>query len=172
MAPGAIRRAGMFLAASCLAVASSSTEQVRGYIYDAKGAGDNRALVIDILTRNVEIQDKRDAHLDAPLGDLGGGFDDCSNEKFYCVTGLLEIVVPKAMPMKRWQYHGLSCESTAESKSDAFLITCRSRKYRGTPTFTYSLSRGVISIDSSPIGGAQGRFELRGQLGLMSPGSD
>lgn len=167
-----ICKTNLFFLFACLASAAYGAEPGKAYIYDAKEPGDNRALVVDIVTRNVEIQDQRSADMNASIGDLGGGFDDCGNEAFFCLTGLLEIIIPKSMPMKQWQYHGLSCQSTARPGSDTFRITCRSPRYRGSPSFTYSLSRGVLSIDSSPAGGARGGFELRGQLGLFSPGNN
>ncbi|BDU21004.1 hypothetical protein [Dyella sp. GSA-30] len=164
--------AAMVLLAAHLLPVAYGSEPAKGYIYDAADAGDNRALVIDVVTRNVEIQSKAKAHIDAPLGDLGGGYDDCGNEKFFCLTGLLEIVIPKAMPMKQWGYHGLFCKGVAQPRGDIYRIACRSSKYRGHPTYTYSRSRGVLSIDSSPIGGARGGFQLRGEYGLFSPGSN
>jgi len=154
-----------------LAFAAHSAEPGKVYVYDAKDADDNRALVIDVATRNVEVQDKRSAHMATPAGDLGGGYDDCSNAAFHCLTGLLEIVIPKAMSMPRWEYHGMSCEAVAQPGGDVFRIVCKSPKYRGRPTYTYSLSRGVLSIDSSPIGGARGNFALRGRYGLFSAGN-
>ncbi len=150
-------------------------ENSKGYIYDAKEAGDNRVVVINRVTRYVGIQDKSDVRIDAILTEFGGYYDDCGNEVFFCLTGPLEIVIPKSMPMKQWQYHGLSCKNVGETEGDVIRITCRSIRSggrRGGGTFTYSLSRGVLSIDSSPVGGSRGGFELRGQRGLFSPGSD
>jgi len=168
----ALWMAAILFLVACAAPAAHDAEQGRVYVYDAKEQGDNRALVIDIATGNVEVRDKRSAHMDVPHGDLGGGFDDCSNEAFFCLTGLLEIVIPKSMPVKQWQYHGLTCQGAAQAGDDAFRITCTSSRYRGRPTFTYSVSRGVLSIDSSPVGGERGGFELRGQRGLFSPGNN
>lgn len=163
--------AAMLAALAGVAPVAHSAEPSAVYIYDAKGVDDNRALVIDAVSRNVEIQDKRSARVDAPRGDVGGSYDDCGDAGFFCLTGLLEIVVPKSMPMKHWQYRDMACQSVAQPGSDAFRITCRSPRFRGTPTYTYSLSRGILSIDSSPIGGARGGFALRGQHGLFSPGA-
>lgn len=89
---------------------------------------------------------------------------------YFCLTGMLEIVIPKSMPKKQWRYHDVSCQATALPGGDAFRIACSSPKYRGHPSFSYSLSRGVLSIDSSPLGGERGGFTLRGQLGLFAPG--
>jgi len=158
--------------AACLVPAAHGAENGKGYIYDATGAGDNRALVIDLVTSYVEVQTKTDVRIGAMFTDLGGTYEGCGNEAFFCLTGALEIVIPKSMPMKKWQYHGLSCKSVGEPKGDAFRITCRSPNYRGRPTFTYSLSRGVLSIDSSPVVGSRGEFKLRGQRGLFSPGNN
>lgn len=158
-----------------LVAVAHGTENGNGYIYDAKGASDNRVVVINSATRYVGIQDKSDVRIDAVLTEFGGYYNDCGNEVFFCLTGPLEIVIPKSMPMKQWQYHGWSCKNLGKAEGDAIRITCwssRSSGRHGRPTFTYSLSRGVLSIDSSPVGGSRGGFELRGQRGLFSPGSN
>lgn len=165
----------MFKIITCLLLTALTptahgAEQGKTYIYDAKEAGDNRALVIDAVAHNAKIQDKRSVHDEASSGDLGGNYDDCSDETYFCLTGMLEIIIPRSMPKQHWQHHDVSCRATALPGSDAFRITCRSPKYRGHPSLSYSLSRGVLSIDSSPIGGERGGFVLRGQLGLLAPG--
>lgn len=145
--------------------------QVRGYIYDGIGKANNLSIVIDVATHGVEIQGKADARIGASLSGITHDYDDCGDKKFYCLTGMLEIVVPKAMPMKQWKYHGLSCQSVVQPGGDAYRITCRSPKYRGQPTYTYSLSRGVVSIESSPVAGDYS-YELRGEHGLFSSGNN
>lgn len=145
-----------------------SAEQARGYIYDGVGGTKNTSIVIDATTHSVEIQDKADARVGTSLSGIAHNYDDCGDDKFYCLTGMLEIVIPKDMPMKQWKYHGLFCQSVAQAGGDAYRVTCRSPKYRGRPTYTYSLSRGVVSIESSPIAGDY-RYELRGEHGLFSP---
>lgn len=147
-----------------------------GYIYDAvssrePGAPHNLAMVITAATAIVEIQNKADARVGATYGGLYGKYEDCGNEAFYCLAGPLEIVLPKTMPMKQWTYHGLFCQSVAQREGDTYRISCRSTQYRGRPTYTYSLSRGIVSIESAPIWSAD-RFELRGSEGLFSPGSN
>lgn len=144
-----------------------SAEQVRGYIYDGTGRASNLSIVIDVTTHDVEIQSTARARIDASRSEMTSAYEDCGNDAFYCLTGLLEIVIPKAMPMKQWKYHGLSCRGVAQPGGDAYRITCLSPKYRGRPTYTYSLSRGVVSIESSPIGGTYG-YKLRGENGLFS----
>jgi hypothetical protein len=146
-------------------------EQARGYIYTATDRTSNLAIVIDVGRRWVEMQDKASARIGSADGSLGGYYEDCGNEAFYCKTGGLEIVIPKAMPMKQWKYHGLSCQSVAQPGGDTYRITCRSPQFRGRPTYTYSLSRGIVSIESAPVWSG-GQFELRGERGLFSPGSN
>ncbi|MDW2981392.1 MAG: hypothetical protein WBG81_11675 [Rhodanobacter sp.] len=144
-----------------------SAEQVRGYIYDGTGKASSLSIVIDVITHDVEIQGTARARINTSRSEMTSAYEDCGNDAFYCLTGLLEIVIPKAMPMKQWKYHGLSCRSVAQPGGDAYRITCRSPKYRGRPTYTYSLSRGVVSIESSPIGGTY-EYKLRGKNGLFS----
>ncbi|SHM47946.1 hypothetical protein SAMN05428972_3745 [Rhodanobacter sp. OK091] len=147
------------------------TEKCNGYIYDAINAGDNRAVVVNRVTRDVGIQDKRDARVDAMPGDFSASYEDCGNEVFFCLAGPLDIVIPKSMPMKQWQYRGLSCKRIGEPEGDAIRVTCSSsRLYHTGTSFTYSRSRGVLSFGNSRVGGARGGFALRGQRGLFSPG--
>lgn len=154
-----------------LVTVARSSEQARGYIYDGVGDAKHTSIVIDVTTHDVEIQHKADARIGPSPTGLSHNYDDCGNDKFYCLTGMLEIVIPKAMPVRKWKYHGLSCKSVAQSGGDRFRVTCRSPKYRGRPTCTYSLSRGVVSINSSPVAGDY-TYELRGQFGLFSSRSD
>jgi hypothetical protein len=148
-----------------------SAEQVRGYIYDGTGRANSLSIVIDVTTHIVEIQGTARARINTSRGDTSGTYEDCGNDAFYCLTGMLEIVIPKVMPRKQWSYHGLSCRSVAQPGGDAYRITCRSPKYHGRPTYTYSLSHGVVSIESSPIAGSYG-YKLRGENGLFSSGSN
>src|SRR5574337_1162213 len=143
-----------------LVTVAHGAEQVRSYIYDGVGKAKNTSIVVDATTHDVEIRDKADARVGASPSGITHNYDDCGNGKFYCLTGMLEIVIPKAMPIKQWKYHGLSCRSIAQPGGDAYRVTCRSPKYRGRPTYTYSLSRGVVSIESSPVAGDY-RYELR-----------
>jgi hypothetical protein len=153
-----------------LAPWAHSAEQVKGYIYDGIGRSYNLSIVINVTTHDVEVQGTRDARIINPDSVITNSYKDCGNDAFYCLTGMLEIVIPKAMPLKHWEYHGLSCQSVAQSGGDAYRITCRSPKYRGRPTYTYSLSRGVVSIESSPVAGDY-KYELRGKHGLFSLGN-
>lgn len=148
-----------------------SAEQIRGYVYDGTGRVSNLSIVIDITTHDVEIQSKTRARINTSRSEMTSAYENCGNDTFYCLTGLLEIVIPKVMPMKQWKYHGLSCQSVAQPTGDTYRITCRSPKYRGRPTYTYSLSRGVVSIESSPIAGSY-EYTLRGENGLFSSGNN
>ncbi|OOG59321.1 hypothetical protein B0E48_00315 [Rhodanobacter sp. C03] len=156
---------------SGLIPAAHGVEQARGYIYDGTVGPNNLAIVIDVAKGWVDMQRKVRARIGSMDSDFGVSYEDCGNEAFYCMTSGLEIVIPKAMPMKQWKYHGLSCQSVAQPGGDAYRITCRSPKYRGHPTYTYSLSRGVVSIESAPIWSGD-RFELRSERGLFSPGNN
>jgi hypothetical protein len=153
-----------------LVPAAHSSEQVAGYIYDGTGRSNNLSIVINVTTHDVSIQGTPDARINNPDDVITNNYEDCGNEDFYCLTGMLEIVIPKkAMPMKQWKYHDVSCQSVAQSGGDAYRITCRSPKYRGRPTYTYSPTRGVLSIESSPVAGDY-RYDLRGKYGLFSLG--
>ena len=115
----------------------------------------------------VNAQDKRNTHIGFMDNEFGGYYEDCSNKEFHCLTGPLEIIIPKDMPLRQWKYRGLSCQSVAQPVGDAYRITCRSHEYSGRHIYTYSLSHGVVSIESSPV--ASGAlFKLRGDLGLFA----
>lgn len=143
-------------------------ERPLGYIYASADASSHLAIVIDAVRRWVDVQDKSSARPGSEDGSLGGYYKDCGNKDFYCATGGLEIVIPKAMPMKHWKYHDLSCMSTAQPVGDSYRITCSSSKFPGKPSYTYSLSRGVVSIESAPVASGE-RFELRDESGLFAP---
>lgn len=161
--------------AICLAAQTPSVahgnERCVGYIYDAKNAIDNRSVVVNPTTHYVGIQDRRHARVDAQLSDFGGFFINCENEDFFCLTGPLEIVIPKSLPKKQWDYLGLTCKGLREHEGDAIKVTCSSsRMYQTEITFIYSPSRGVLSFGNSPVGGTRGGFKLRGQCGMFMPG--
>jgi hypothetical protein len=155
----------------CLISVARSSSQDRGYIYEASTKGNNLAIVIDTNTRYVGIQDKRNVRIGSMDNEFAGFYEDCSNDAFHCLTGPLEIVIPKVMPVQHWAYHGLWCHSVLQPGGDAYRIICRSDEHGATPTYMYSVSRGVVSIESSPIGSID-RFELRGKQGLFSPGNN
>lgn len=153
-----------------MASVAHGAEPIKGYIYDGVGRAKNLSIVINAMTDDVEIQGTTRARIDTSSNVITNAYRDCGNDTYYCLTGLLEIVIPKAMPIRAWTYHGLSCQSFAEAVRDNYRITCQSSKYRGRPAYTYSLSHGVVSIDSSPVAGNY-KYVLRGRVGLFSPGN-
>lgn len=143
-----------------------------GYIYDAIDEGDNRAVVVNLVTKDIGIRDKRDARINAAVG-VSAPYEDCGNEAFFCLAGPLDIVIPKSMPMKKWEYYGLACKIVGEGRDDVVHVAClSSRPYHTGTSFTYSVSRGVLSFGNSRVGGVRGGFVLRGQRGLFSPGNN
>jgi hypothetical protein len=163
--------ASVIYSVACSALASHSAEHCKNYVYDAISEGDNRAVVVNRVTRDVSIQDKREVSMDAIPEAFSGSYKDCGNKIFFCLAGPLDIVIPKSMPKKQWKYHGLSCKRVGEPEGDAIHVTCSSsRRYHTGTSFTYSLSRGVLSFGNSPIGGTRGGFRLSGKSGLFSPG--
>lgn len=174
MTPGARCTTNAAALIFLFAPVASSAEKCGVYVYDATNAGDNRAIVVDRITRHVGIQDKRNVRPGASDGDFGSSYEDCGNDTFYCLSGPLDIVIPKSMTMKQWNYVGLSCKKK-RPHNGVFSITCTSsRIYRTGTSFTYSPSRGVLSFDNSPVGGVvHGHgFALRGQHGLFSTGNN
>ena len=174
MRPNAFLAATTISLATCFVSAAHGAEHGRGYIYiyDGTGVGDNAAIAINVVTHYIGIQNKSDARIEAIAPTFGGFYENCGNAVFFCLTGPLEIVIPRSLPLKQWQYHGLSCNSADEPGGDAIRIVCRSANYSGRPTFTYSPSRGVLSIDSAPLVGARKKYVLRGQSGLFAPESN
>lgn len=162
-----IRLAGLasIFFSSCITVAHGD-EKTRTYIYDGVGEAKKTSIVVDFVNKNAELRDKGDA-LVPSLSGITHDFDDCSDSRYYCLSGMLEIVVPKNMPIEEWEFHGLSCRSVAQAVANTYRINCQSHKYRGHPTYTYSLYHGIVSIESSPVAGDY-RYELRGQDGLFS----
>lgn len=88
------------------------------------------------------------------VSEFGGDYEDCGNETFFCLAGPLDIIIPKSMSAKQWQYLGLSCKSVDEHGGDVIHVTCSSsRMYHTGTSFSYSRSRGVLSFGNSRIGG-------------------
>jgi len=167
------RVAAVISLAALFVPAVHSKENSKGYIYDAVDAGDNRSVVVNRVTRYVGIQDKRDARVDVMVGDFGGFYEDCGNDVFFCLAGPLDIIIPKSLPIKEWRYNGLSCKKIGNPEGDTIRVTCSSsRLYHTGTSFTYSLSRGVLSFGNSRVGGTRGGFKLRGERGLFSPGNN
>jgi hypothetical protein len=157
------------IAVSILSLVSATPgdKKAGGYIYDGVDKADKLSIVIDVAKHNARIESTAHASIGSAHSEIIPDYEDCGNQSFYCITGMLEIVIPKAMPIKHWKHHGLSCKSVSHALDDTYRITCWSPQYRGRPTYTYSLSRGIVSIESSPIGGDY-KYELRGDHGLFS----
>jgi hypothetical protein len=137
------------------------------YVYDSSENNDNRAIVFDRATHLADVQDK--STTDAiHATEFGGVYEDCGNKHFFCLSGPLEIAIPKNISLANWQYHGLTCKSVATQKTGIYQVTCREAVRGNVFVVTYSVRRGILSFQHSPLGG-DSLFTLRGASGLFSP---
>jgi hypothetical protein len=150
--------------------ASSCAGEIHGYIYDGATKGDQRAIVINIATTWVGVQNRSDASIDAFSNGFGGEFRDCGNKLYFCIVGPLNFAIPKKLThfKQKYEFNGMSCESVATKISDVYRITCMAGG-RVASVMNFSMIRGVLSFRDTPIGGRD-LFKLRGSIGLFSNG--
>lgn len=151
----------------CLTSSVKAGGRSQGYIYDAVAIGDHRAIVINNITARVSIQSKSTASVDQTSSTFGGEFENCGNQIYHCITGPVDIIIPKKMTLADWQYHGVFCKSRAEQHINIYLVTCKSGVSGVETIVTFSVLRGVLSFKNTPLGG-RSLFKLRGYFGIFS----
>lgn len=154
-----------------LAFAARAAHGDSTYIYDAKGKTDKRSIVIHRETGHVDIVDKEDATLEAPIG-LTDRYRNCGNAEFFCIEDAIDVVVPKVMPRDSWSYRDWSCRKTGEIDGDIIYAACEHVRLGIKTAITYSFSRGVLSFTGSRAGDAMSTYQLRGEFGMFSRGNN
>jgi hypothetical protein len=149
----------LFLAMAFAGAAPMKT----GYIYDSQV--DARAAVFNMVSLLFSFQGRSDAHIEGH-SEFSVQFEDCSNEKYFCLVGPVAFVVPKAFNASHWEYHETKCDVVMKNR-DPYTIRCRSGASDAATIFTYSLSCGIISFKKSEPGDTTS-FLLRGDKGIFS----
>jgi hypothetical protein len=130
-----------------------------GFIYDQQGS--DRADVFNLRTLWFSVQGKRWAST-KKSSEFAAAFRWCSNETVYCISGPLNVVVPKVMAEGSWEQSGIRCSIRRVSVRH-FTGHCASP---GVETsYVFETGRGIISYRVSP---GSREFQLRGKRGLFS----
>jgi len=105
------------------------------------------------------------------LGDLGGKFTVCSDEKFWCIDapGSLHLALPRDLAVAKqssWSFAGLSCraDTTRSPARAAVAIVCHFGEHFAWAAYTPE--RGIISFSRSLE--ADVAYELVGEAGLFA----
>lgn len=132
---------------------------------------DHTALRFDLRDDYLSTHDKRSPKIFEEQTEFGGYFTDCSNNRFYCVSGPIDLLVPKHVQLLHWGNKSAHCNAKRVHSSHiaAYVVKCSSdygNRVR-TTRFHYSLIQGVTSFRFlSPSKGA--KYSLRGVCGLFA----
>lgn len=139
----------------------------KAYIYDS--VDDPRAIVFNLNGGSFTFQDKNFVHIDE-ITEFGGSLQVCGDPEYFCLSGSIDLVIPKVLSSMNWTYHGVTCSSNLLSRySGVYKISCLGPGRDSGTEVEYSSFHGVISIsDGAP--GDQTRFELRGECGFFASG--
>jgi hypothetical protein len=101
---------------------------------------------------------------DFKYGEFGGQIEFCSNDEYYCLSGGINIAIPKKILHQRdWQFLGRECHVDKELSVDQNnTVSCKLKNL--TLQFVYSSESGVVSyIRSSGM-----EYNLLGGKGLFA----
>ena len=92
-------------------LAAGSTGGVRfgspeGYIYDLQGTKNSE--VFNLMENWFSIQGRRSASVSGSSA-FAGHFKPCSTKVFHCISGSLNLIVPKTIAAGRWVYGYTEC---------------------------------------------------------------
>lgn len=103
---------------------------------------------------------------DLAYGEFGGQLGVCSNDKFHCLLGGVDVVIPKSgHHHDEWSFKGIGCKAERSSQEGgAQRIVCS--RGDNVVTFVYSRERGIMSYvrSSQP----EREYELFGVKGLFA----
>lgn len=136
------------------------------YVYDSEN--DARAVVLNMNKLTFSIQGKNSIELEG-VTEFSGNLELCNNEKYYCLSGPISIVVPKDFKFGRvsWFYHDVRCTVKSKISRATKKITCLRTGDVNETEIDYSWSRGVLDI-SKKSSKDKAIFKLRGYCGLFA----
>lgn len=158
----------ILMAASSASLARTS-DKGNGYVYDSAVAGDQRAVVFSDADSEVSIQNKVTASTIAMSHGFGGVFRYCSNGIYYCLSGPINVSIPKDLSTSssEWTYNNFSCKSRSGRRRGVYVVICKNAGDEVESTVEFSHLRGILSFRNTPIGGGV-LFKLRGRHGIFS----
>lgn len=89
----------------------------RAYIYDS--ADDSRAIVLNLTNGMLTFQDKKFVRVDE-ITEFRGSIQICDDGKYFCLTGAIDLVIPKVLSSTKWNYHGVTCSASLRKRSSTF----------------------------------------------------
>lgn len=103
---------------------------------------------------------------DYDYGEFGGRIRFCSDENYFCLSGGINIAIPKRIEQQTtWEFYGRVCSAESPLSEDvANIIVCEHGGYEDK--FVYLKGRGVVFY----WGGARAtdEYELIGEKGLFA----
>ena len=151
-------------------LAAGSTGGVRfgspeGYIYDLQETKNSE--VFNLKENWFSIQGRRSASVSGS-SEFAGHFKPCSTKVFHCISGPLNLIVPKTMAAGRWVYGYTECVTVVVPPN---LISGQCKAGNVETSYLFEARRGVISYRRRILG-ANGSDPddglIRGPRGLFS----
>lgn len=137
-----------------------------GYIYES--SIDGRAEVFNLKSMTMSTQSKGDANINRSDSEFAGPIVICSTKAYLCVSGSLDISIPRGSTPTSWSFNGLNCKmSTDEKFSDRAIIECSEGQKPSSIKAHYSISSGILSYRRQNVGD-EAVFRARGGCGLFA----
>jgi hypothetical protein len=150
----------------CTSASEPKCASGNGYIYDS--SIDGRAEVFNLKSMTMSTQSKGDADLNRSDSEFAGPIVSCSNKAYLCMSGSLNISVPRGSTPIAWSFNGLNCKLLRDAKStDQAIIECAEGKKPPSIKAEYSTSRGILSYRRQNVGD-EAVFRARGRCGLFT----
>lgn len=136
------------------------------YIYDS--SMDGRSEVFNLKMLTMSTQSRGDANVNRSDSEFAGPIVICTTKAFLCLSGSLDISIPRGSTPTSWSFNGLNCKLYDDRKlSDPAIIECS--KGRNSPSIKvqYSTSGGILSYRRQNVGD-EAVFKARGECGLFA----
>lgn len=132
---------------------------------------DNTALRFDLRDNYLSTHDKRSPKIFEEQTEFGGYFTNCTNNEYYCISGPIDLLLPKNIRLLHWGNESAHCNAKRvhPSRTTVYVVKCSSHygNQVRTTRFHYSTYRGVTSFRFlSPSKGSI--YSLRGACGLFA----
>jgi hypothetical protein len=154
------------LAAAAALLFGSTVAQCRchsqaSYVYDEMGT--SLSYVFWLSDNTIAVRNKN--HIKSRSGDIGGGFEVCSDALRYCLAGPINILIPKSFELRRLRNEKTTC--LVNRQRSGLVGTCRDIAGGKSVSYEYTKLGGirsfVIKTDVS-----SGLYAVRGGCGLFS----
>ncbi len=134
----------------------------RGYIYDQVGTG--AAVVFNLERRNLSVQSKQAADVER-ISEFGGSFTNCSSDEIHCLSGIVDLIIPKNGSSGSWRSATADCR--VERSVSQLIGECRGLQGNRITTFAYSAANGITTYSNFGPGYST-TYRIRGFCGLFA----